>query len=673
MASCVLSRGWVRFALLFLPIICAPLGCAKIKSEGGSDGGGGGGNGGTGAMTGAMSGTGGMTTGPVIDGLVGITVTPATQMVTMAPGGSALAMFTASGKFKDGSSRDITSQVFWSSPAPSAVITVDTMGAANVRGAGTFDVVATANNLTGMGTLTAQVTGALMNPGFPAGDQAMLDGPSTSGPADIKYPADGALFPSNWGALTVHISKTNQQSARIAISGDNVDIKYYGSCEPGPNDGTACYVSLPSDFTATLSSASATSDLSMTARLYAQGGTVTEGAPIKVAWTTVALTGGLYYWTTHPDTSTAIARYNFAGDTSMPEEVYTQMDEAKPAVTGDRCFGCHAISPDGTKLALTMGGSYPSSFQIIDLMNKAVPFTFQAPPIDMGYATETAFNNDGSIILNMYRGKFLLRTVADPPVNIGEALTSVTEAKSDPFWSPSGKLFTFVSFDFAALTAASLGPPGEVNRKNGDLKTGAQILIADSDGKTITDPPRVLVPRKAGFTSYYPSISDDDALVAFNQSDCKGLSKGAPYGQDPCDGYDDISATLNVISAKGGTPISLARASGAANGDNSWPRWSPDHGTFRGKRLYWLAFSSRRPYGLQFNPMTTDVQGSINNSHPQLWFAAVYAPDDNPQGDPSFAAIWLPGQNPMQMDPRANQPNGNHVPVWVKKVVVVIK
>jgi len=184
----------------------------------------------------------------------------------------------------------------------------------------------------------------------------------------------------------------------------------------------------------------------------------------------------------------------------------------------------------------------------------------------------------------------------------------------------------------------------------------------------------VLVPRKDGFTSYYPSVSDDDALVVFNQSDCAGLFKSAPYGQDPCDGYDDVTTTLNLISPKGGTPIVLARAGGAANSGNSWPRWSPDHGTFRGKRLYWLAFSSRRPYGLMFNQVNGgDIQGAINNSHPQLWFAAVYAPEDNPQGDPSFAGIWLPGQNPLQTDPQANQPNGNHVPVWVKKVVTIVK
>ena len=79
------------------------------------------------------------------------------------------------------------------------------------------------------------------------------------------------------------------------------------------------------------------------------------------------------------------------------------------------------------------------------------------------------------------------------------------------------------------------------------------------------------------------------------------------------------------------------------------------------------------PYAKRQQGTSAEDQGSINNSHPQLWFAAVYAPENNQQGDPSFAAIWLPGQNPTQMDPRSAQPSGNHVPVWVEKVVDIVK
>jgi len=206
-----------------------------------------------------------------------------------------------------------------------------------------------------------------------------------------------------------------------------------------------------------------------------------------------------------------------------------------------------------------------------------------------------------------------------------------------------------------------VNPGSEMFRQDSDMKTNAHLYITDSDGMTLMDQPRELVPRKTGFTSYYPSISDDDALVVFNQSDCSAPSGETQYGIGPCDSYDDVSAALNVIPAGGGTPIALDKANGAPLSGNSWPRWSPDHGTFRGKKLYWVAFSSRRAYGLQVN------QGGWQTSNPQLWFAAVTA-DATFSGaaDPSFAAIWLPGQNLNQA-----MPNGNHVPVWVEHVVVI--
>jgi len=97
--------------------------------------------------------------------------------------------------------------------------------------------------------------------------------------------------------------------------------------------------------------------------------------------------------------------------------------------------------------------------------------------------------------------------------------------------------------------------------------------------------------------------------------------------------------------------VRLDRANGPQGFSNSWPRWSPDNGTFRGKRLYWVAFSSRRAYGLQVNNGLSPAQAK-----PQLWFAGV-ATGDEFQGDPSFAPVWLPNQNSNQ-----SIPNGNHVP-----------
>jgi hypothetical protein len=108
------------------------------------------------------------------------------------------------------------------------------------------------------------------------------------------------------------------------------------------------------------------------------------------------------------------------------------------------------------------------------------------------------------------------------------------------------------------------------------------------------------------------------------------------------------------VSAAGGAPTLLANANGAGAFANAWPRFAPSHGSFRGQTLYWMSFSSRRPYGLQVNSGVTPIA-----ARPQLWLAAVTA--GGVAGvDPSFAPVWLPGQ-----DANLAAPTGNHTPQWV--------
>src|SRR5882672_6711973 len=129
-------------ALLLLAMACSE---AQVDRAGAGAGGTGIVPTGGGAGIGPGGGSGGTTNGPMIEGLTGITVTPPMQTVTMAPGGSAQATFAATGAFSDGSSRDITDKVWWSSSSP-LLITLDSKGTATVQGAGAFQVVASANN-----------------------------------------------------------------------------------------------------------------------------------------------------------------------------------------------------------------------------------------------------------------------------------------------------------------------------------------------------------------------------------------------------------------------------------------------------------------------------------------------------------------------------------------------
>jgi hypothetical protein len=592
-----------------------------------------------------------------------LTISPPSAVVDLTAGAdgryTASTGFTASVGLADGSRRDVTGEVAWSIQSPATIAG----GQATTGAAGQYTVQATSGGALATATLTARLQGSLYGPGRSSGDDPKLDGAATAPAPSIAYPIDGTLFPANLAPIQVHVakSKSDQQLARLRFqAGTIVDARYYAACEPGPNDATGCYVTLPAALTSVFTFIGESSDVGLDARVAASdGSSLGESPPIALAWSSTPLTGGLYYWTTISPSAgagtTGIARYDFAGDGSKPQIVYTDKGSPADHSDGNNCVGCHSITHDGTKMALTIGGSYPSDWMLLDVASLTrLALRNQGPE---GFATETTFSPDGSRMVNMYRGELTIRGTDASLANQGPILgASVPEKKTDPFWSLDGRLFALVSWLPGQFGAP---PASDLLGLDGDVKTGGQIWIAPSDGQTIQDQATPLVPRAPGITSYYPCISDDDALVVFNQSSCSGPSTNRGYGDGPCDGYADPSARLFLVAPGGGTPVALDRASGPSNSMSSWPRFSPDHGTFRGRRLYWIAFSSERAYGLQLNRAGSSLS-------PQLWFAAVTVPEGETFDaiDPSFAPAWLPGQNPNQA-----QPNGNHVPQWVSTAV----
>ena len=418
--------------------------------------------------------------------------------------------------------------------------------------------------------------------------------------------------------------------------------------------------------------------------------------------------------TQSPPNGTAIYRYDFSATNPAPQQVWTDDGGPNsspsyqgspqswdgPSQSGGHCIGCHSITNDGKYMALAIGGASTyngANWELLDIQNQGL---LSINPTKTGgsgcndpnatptsdstcywqsyrkeaFASETAWGPNDDVMVSMYKAQLYLNTVAvaSPSATIAQAsLALPTSAvkidpyQSDPFWSHDGALLVYTSFNTTGPVDAMWNPGG----LNGDLKKGGQIAIADATPSTITDNARVLVPRASGVTSYYPCISEDSKFVVFNESTCGSdpdinYNGTANYGLSSCDGYDDSSAKLWwVSSGGGGSPVSLDNANGgSANYDNSWPRFSPDVSTFRGQTLYWVAFSSRRPYGSQLNT------GGLTTSQPQLWFAGVTVGQEFTVGDPSHAPVWLPGQNPNQ-----STPYGNHVPQWVKVAIIIDK
>jgi len=99
------------------------------------------------------------------------------------------------------------------------------------------------------------------------------------------------------------------------------------------------------------------------------------------------------------------------------------------------------------------------------------------------------------------------------------------------------------------------------------------------------------------------------------------------------------------VSAKAARPISLART-GSPNGD-SWPKWMQRDQKYRGKKLMWITFSSRRAYGLRADAgRTPGVDGRFRSGGRR-------------EGkDASFAAFWS----------RSGADERNNIAQWVTHV-----
>jgi hypothetical protein len=648
--------------------------------------------------------------GPSIPGLTALTIDPPSATLTMQLDTSnnfapAQSTFRALGVV-NGSQQDVSGLVVWSgTPGPVSI----NGGSVTVTAPGVYTIAAEVGGLRATATMTASFTGTFVDTSLGGASRTALDGTPSGTTAEIVYPLDGALFPGNLGAVEVQVSgPAGASAARLELAAPAVDILWYGGCVGGAqHPGTACNLQLPGAITQLLVPASARGDVQLVARVGGPGAPA-ESAPIALAFSGVALTGGLYFWSaidgttvpgyTSPEVTalpsgTGIRRYDFSfGQTSaVPQVVWTDHG-ASPTfsgspqsfvgqVAGSHCIGCHAVSGDGQYLALHLGGSAPTdgsnlallaigTQRLININPGASTDPNSSPTVDpvdyfkrfrVEQRTETTWGPGHGALVSMYQSRLYLETITiDANAGTGLlarqiALPSWNEYQSDPFWSQDGRYLVFTSFATPDVGTFN------TNGLNGDMKRSGQIALATASATAINDDARVVIARQAGVTAYYPALSDDSKLVVFAESVCGAdpdpLRSATAYGNQSCDGYDDSAATLSLAQINGQPLGALSRANGAGALTNSRPRFAPSHGTFRGQDLYWIVFSSRRAYGLQINTSSTPAASTT----PQLWVAAVLMGGASSSSDPSFAPVWISGQNVNQ-----SAPTDNHTPTWAQ-------
>ncbi|MFT3840676.1 MAG: hypothetical protein QM723_27045 [Myxococcaceae bacterium] len=616
------------------------LGACKCGDGGGGSGGGSGAGGGSGNTGGGSP-----------QGLVSLTVAPANATLTVHGSTAATQPYTAKGHFMDGHDADVTASTTFTLADP----TLGTFHAANftssVSRGGTTQVRGTSGSVSGSTNVTVVLQQVVKDPGspnLPMDPGSKFGGPTTGAAPDLVYPSDGTLFPPNLGRLEVHFMPgAGNTLFELHFQNTVTDVVVYlqctnmlaGGCIYTPDATVWSYVAETNRGGAAVQLTVRGTD--------ANGTAVGTSTPINLLFSQDDINGGLYYWTT--SSGTAIMRYDFASttQTAATQFIGTQF-------TGGTCVGCHALSPDGTKLVAEAGGQNDGRVLLMDVGHSMPLTAFPAA----GKSIFESWAPDGSKYVGVYGDNgatnwnlLLFDGNTGAPLSPADIPGTGTQQHpaDHPSWSSDGLKIVFTH----------VGSPQTMQRPfNGSIQ-----MVTTSDGTTWSTPVE-LAAAVAGKNRYYPAFAPDDSFVLFDESTCNN-----PGTNDKsCDADTDNSALLMAVKTAAGSPVvPLAKANAPGKMDNgntnvtdSFPKWSPfvfQRSAELGSRLMWVTFSSTRRYGLRA-PVVTNGDESANGT--LLWMAAI-DPDKIASGaDPSFPAFCLPFQDLT---------TSNHIAQWTKVVV----
>jgi len=532
-----------------------------------------------------------------------LAVTPADLTLEVVNGAAVMQGYTATATFSDGHTEDVTGRATFGLAASGfgtfAASTLTVTGAA----AGETQVNAALDGLIGSTKLTVRVRGVRVEPPAPANAPDLFAAASESAaqaPA-LVYPDNHVLVPPNLGELDVHWRDTvNNDLFEIRLQNPFVDLRIYKA-----GAGAQWTVYQPSEWSPL---ASSRQPLALTVAGLRQAAPATKGTTVArtVDVTNEDSRGGIYYWATN---GAGIYRYDVETPNIPPSRLF-------PGTVPTGCVGCHALSRDGSKIAITFD-SGDGRGGVMDLSNNTYLFPYERG-VRWNFAT---FNPAGTELFALKNGQMTIYKVDGTMVGTVPGVTSATH----PELSPDGTQLAYVE--------SSGRPDYYVN--NGS------VVVRSYDESTHTfGAPRTLVPFATGNASYYPSWSPDGQWLAITRN--SGLS------------YDNATSKVWVVKADGSMPpLELTTANAGANLTNSWARWVPFAQSFGpgNEELFYLTFSSKRPFGTR-RPA---------NGTPQIWMAPFFPARAAAGMDPTGPAFRLPFQSLT---------DNNHIAQWTQRVVI---
>ena len=544
------------------------------------------------------------------DSVAHIEVTPADLAVTILNGAPITQAYTATFVGTDGSRRDVTQTVVFglkeSAYGTFVAQTLTVSGGA----AGPTRVIATdPSGVMGDTGLTVNVKGTRFDgTGVPPNaDDLFATATETAGHAPtIAYPADGILVPPNLGEFDVHwTDSANNNLFQITLQNTYIDLTIYKAAS-----GSTYTTYTPSEW---FSLASPREELTLTVAGLSTGNPTMKGTavPQHVDVTNEIVQGGVYYWTTEP--SQGVYRYDMGTPNVPPSSFF----DAGKQPTG--CIGCHALSKDGTKMALTLD-SGDGRGTVYDVATKTAMVPYDSNPQYWNFAT---FNADATKLVTVYHGQMVLRN-AMGGAQLATIPSSGSNVATHPELSPDGTRLANVETTHSVYDF--------------EVEDGAIVTRSFDNTTNAFGPIQTLVANQSGLSSYYPSWSPDGQWILFTRT--AGNS------------YSDASAEIWIVKSDGTQPpIQLQLADKGTSLTNSWARWAPFQQSFgpNNTPVYFFTFSTLRPFGVRTTGGT------------QIWMAP-FIPDRAMTGqDPSGAAFHLPFQV---------LETSNHIAQWTEAVII---